>query len=198
MRNVSIPAPGHEFKIRRMRILTAAMLLALCLPLAACKKEVTRQEVAEFVDKADNAARKRFAPEICELRGKDFKMKRKFQSYEARVPPTDMEIGRKLYCAQAGSFSRLRQYKLERKSMDIDIATDRRTARVTTEYVETLPYYEPDTMPATPDDFRHFQVVTSRDESIVGVESGDLVFLETTSDSRQELIPKNSVDIPYD
>jgi hypothetical protein len=181
-----------------MRIVTLAMLLALCLPLAACKKEVTRQEVAEFVDKADDAARKRFAPEICALRGKDFKMKLRFQGHEPRMEPTEMEIGRKLYCANAGSFSRLRQYRLERKSMDIDIATDRRTARVTAEYVETMPYYEPDTTPATPDDFRNFQVVTSRDESVVGIESGDLVFLSTESSANQALTPKGSVEIPYD
>ena len=120
-----------------MRFLAAAMLLVLCLPLTACKQEVTRQQVAEFIDKADNAARKRFAPEICELRGKDFRMKLKFQGHEPRIQPTEMEIGRKLYCANAGSFSRIRQYRLERKSMDIDIATDRRTARVTADYVET-------------------------------------------------------------
>jgi hypothetical protein len=181
-----------------MRIVIAAMLLALCLPLAACKKEVTRAEVAAFVDEADNAARKRFAPEICKLRGKDFTMKLKFQGHEASMQPTEMEIGRKLFCANAGSFSRLRQYKLERKSMDIDIATDRRTARVTSDYVETSPYYEPGMQPATPDDFMFFQVVESRDESIVGVEDGDLRFLSTESDSHQSLIRKGSVEIPYD
>ncbi|MEO8061898.1 MAG: hypothetical protein ABI821_04030 [Pseudomonadota bacterium] len=181
-----------------MRFIVAALLLAQCLPLSACKKEVTRQEVAAFVDKADNAARKRFAPEICELRGKDFRMKMKFQGHEARMEPTQMEIGRKLYCANAGSFSRLRQYKLERTAMDIDIATDRRTARVTADYIETMPYYEPGMMPATPDDFTHFQVVESRDESVVGVEDGDLVFLSTEADAHQSLILKSSVAIPYD
>jgi hypothetical protein len=181
-----------------MRFIAAAMLLALCLPLTACKKELTRQEVAEFIDQADNAARKRFAPEICELRGKDFRMTMKFQGHEPRMEPTRMEIGRKLYCANAGSFARIRQYKLERKSMDIDISTDRRTARVTADYIETSPYYEYGAQPATPDDFTHFQVVESRDESIVGVEDGDLVFLSTEADAHQALILKGSVDIPYD
>jgi hypothetical protein len=181
-----------------MRFMTAAMLLALCLPLSACKREVTRPEVAAFIDKADGAARKRFAPEICELRGKNFKMKMEFQGYEPRMEPTRMDIGRKLYCANAGSFARIRQYKLERRSMDIDVSTDRRTARVTADYVETMPYYEPDRQAATPDDFTHFQVVESRDESIVGIEDGDLVFLETDAVAHQSLIPKSSVDIPYD
>jgi hypothetical protein len=181
-----------------MRIIIAAVLLALCLPLTACKKELTRQEVAEFIDKADNAARKRFAPEICELRGKDFKMKLQFQGYEPRMQPTEMEFGRKLFCTNAGSFSRLRQYRLERKSIDIDIATDRSSARVTADYLETLPYYEPGTMPSTPDDFDQFQVLESRDDSIVGVEDGDLVFLSTEVDQHQSLIPKSSVKIPYD
>jgi hypothetical protein len=181
-----------------MRFIVAAMLLAVCLPLAACRQEVTRQEVVEFIDQADNAARKRFAPEICELRGKNFRLKQMFQGHEPRMEPTEMEIGRKLYCANAGSFSRIRQYKLERKSMDIDISTDRRTARVTADYVETSPYYEPGMMPATPDDFRQFQVVESRDESVVGIEDGDIVFLSTESNSHQSLISKGSVDIPYD
>ncbi len=181
-----------------MRLIAFATLLVLCLPLTACKKEVTRQEVAEFIDKADNAARKRFAPEICELRGKDFKLHLKFQGYEPRMEPTEMDIGRKLYCANLRGFSRLRQYRLERKSIDIDIATDRRTARVTAEYIETQPYYEPGVMPVTPDDFREFQVITSRDESVVGIEDGDIVFLSTDSDSQQALIKKGSVNIPYD
>jgi hypothetical protein len=181
-----------------MRFITAAMLLALCLPLSACKREVTRQEVSEFIDKADDAARKRFAPEICALRGKDFRLTMKFQGHEPRMEPTRMEIGRKLYCSNAGAFSRLRQYRLERKEMNIDISTDRRTARVTADYVETSPYYEPDRQPVTPDDFTHFQVVESRDESVVGIEDGDLVFLKTEADAHQSLIIKDSVKIPYD
>ena len=66
-----------------------------------------------------------------------------------------------------------RQYRLERKSIDVDVAADRKTARVTAEYVETMPYYEPDIMPATPDDFRDFQVVETHDESVIGFESGE-------------------------
>jgi len=181
-----------------MRIAPAALLLAVCLPLAACSQKVTRADVAGFIDRADNAARARFAPGICKLRGKDFKLKQKFQGYEPRIQPTEMEIGRKLYCTNLAGFSRIRQYRLERKSMDIDIATDRKTARVTADYVETSPYYEPDMRPVTPDDFRQFQVVESRDESIVGIEDGDLVFLSTETDAHQTLIGKNSVDIPYE
>jgi hypothetical protein len=180
-----------------MRILPA-MLLALCLPLAACGEKVTRADVAGFIDAADNAARARFAPAICKLRGKDFKLSQKFQGYEPRLQPTEMEIGRKLYCTNLAGFSRIRQYRLERKSMDIDIATDRKSARVTAVYVETSPYYEPDMRPATPDDFRQYQVVESRDESVVGIEDGDLVFLSTESDARQTLIGKNPVAIPYE
>ena len=181
-----------------MRRLIPSLLLGLVLPLAGCHGELNRKQVAEFVDKADDAARKRYAPEICELRGKDFRMKLNFQGYNPRLPPTEMEIGRKLYCQNAAGFSRIRQYRLERTSMDIDIGTDRKTARVSAEYIETSPYYEPGTMPATPDDFQQFQVVTSRDESVVGIEDGDVVFLSTDSHSAQKLIPKSSVSIPYD
>jgi len=56
-------------------------------------------------------------------------------------------------------FSRLRQYKLERNSIQVDLADDRKSAIVKSEYVETLPYYEPDMRPATPDDFNKWQIV---------------------------------------
>jgi hypothetical protein len=175
----------------------AAILLAACATLCGCSREVSRQQVAEFIDQADEAARKRFGPEICELRAKHFTMHLVFHAQDAREP-SRMEITRKLYCQQAGSHSLLRQYRLERKSIDIDVATDRRTATVTAEYVETLPYYEPDIRPATPDDFRHFQIVESRDVSVVGLEDGDVRFLNTRTEAYQTLVPKGELTIPYD
>jgi hypothetical protein len=168
------------------------------VPLTACQRHLDETDVREFVDKADNAARKRFAPEICELRGKNFTLHLTFQGHEQSIEPTEVEMDRALFCKQAGMFSRIRQYRLERKSIDVDVAADRKTARVTADYVETLPYYEPDMMPVTPDDFREFQVVDTHDESVVGIEGGDLVFLSTHSKSTQSLIGKGSVSIPYD
>ena len=179
------------------QVLLSIMLLVACAALSGCSREVTRKQVAEFIDQADAAARKRFAPEICELRAKDFSLHLTFYGYEGREP-AEMDITRKLYCQQAGSFSQLRQYRLERKSMDIDIATDRKTATVTSQYVETMPYYEPDIRPATPDDFRFFQVVESRDESVVGLESGDVRFLSTSAEAHQQLVPKGDLQLPYD
>ena len=177
--------------------LTLSMLLAGCALLGGCTRELTRQQVAEFVDQADDAARKRFAPEICELRASNFKLATTFHA-QGKNEPAQMEMTRKLYCQQAGQFARLRQYKLERKSVTIDVATDRKTATVTAEYVETLPYYEPDIMPVTPDDFRDFQVLETNDVSVVGIEDGDLRFLSTRSEIFQTLVPKNSLQIPYD
>jgi len=179
------------------KLLLPAILLVTCATFAGCSREVTRQQVAEFIDQADEAARKRFAPEICELRAQNFTMHLVFHAEDARRP-SEMEITRKLYCQQAGSHSLLRQYQLERKSMDIDVATDRKTATVVAEYVETLPYYEPDSRPATPDDFRFFQVVESRDESVVGLEDGDMRFLSTRTEAHQRLVPKGALHLPYD
>jgi hypothetical protein len=173
-------------------------LLALCVPLTACHRHLDETDVREFIDKADNAARKRFAPEICELRAKNFTLHLTFQGHETRFEPTEVEMDRALFCKQAGTFSQIRQYKLERKSIEVDVAADRKTARVTSNYIETLPYYEPDTTPRTPDDFDEFQVVDTNDESVVGIEGGDLVFLSTTSKSSQELVSKASVSLPYD
>jgi hypothetical protein len=177
--------------------LLLATLLALCAPLTACKRRLDETDVRAFVDKADAAARKRYAPEICELRGETFTQHLVFQGHESGIEPTDLTIDRKLYCKEAGKFSRLRQYKLERNSMDVKVANDGKTAVVTSEYVETLPYYEPDMMPATPDDFREWQIVETVDESVVGIEGGDLVFLSSDSESSQSLIDKSSLELPY-
>jgi hypothetical protein len=175
-----------------------AILLALCAPLTGCKRSLDEADVREFIDLADNAARKRYAPEICELRGENFKLHLVFQGHEERIEPTELEIDRKLYCKKLSSFARIRQYLLERKSLEIEVAADRKTARVVADYVETLPYYEEGMMPATPDDFREYQVLETRDESVVGIEGGDLVFLSTDSDTSQSLIEKSSLRLPYD
>jgi len=172
----------------------SVLLFAACAALAGCSREVTHRQVAEFIDRADDAARKRFAPEICELRAKNFTID--VTSYaEGEREPSELKMTRKLYCQQAGSFSRLRQYKLERKSIDIDMATDRRTATVTAEYVETMPFYEWN--PATPDDFVRFQVVESTDVSVVGLEDGDVRFLSTRTEAHQTLVSKNQISLPY-
>ncbi|HEV7608746.1 MAG TPA: hypothetical protein VGO61_15490 [Steroidobacteraceae bacterium] len=174
-----------------------ATLLAVCTALAGCSRRLHENDVREFIDTADNAARKRFAPDICSLRGKDFTLHLTFHGHQSKLEPTEVEMDRKLFCKEAGKFSRLYQYLLERRSIEIDMAGDRRTARVTSNYVETLPYYEPDMMPRTPDDFFQFQVVETRDESVVGFEGGDLKFLSTDAESHQTLVAKTSVNIPY-
>ncbi len=99
---------------------------------------------------------------------------------------------------RSGSFAKLRQYRLERRSIVIDVAEDAKTAKVVAEYIETRPYYENE-MPATLDDFRNFVIVESHDESVVGIEDGDLVFLSAKIDAEEtELIPKNKLDLPFD
>lgn len=173
-------------------------LLASALALAGCKRSLDEEDVRKFVDLADQAARNRYAPEICELRGENFSLELTLQSIDP-VPPNELKIDRKLFCRMAGDFSRYRQYRLERRSLEIDIAADAKTAAVVAEYVETMPYYPDNTMPATLDDFRHFVVVESHDESVVGIEDGGLVFLSAKVDAAQtELIPKSSLNLPYD
>jgi hypothetical protein len=182
-----------------MRItIILAVLLACCAQLTGCQRSLDEQDVHEFIDLADDAARKRYAPEICELRGKDFKLHQVFQGHEERIEPTELEIDRKLYCKKLSAFARVRQYLLERKAIEVDVAPDRKTARVVADYVETLPYYEEGRVPATPDDFYEFQVLETRDVSVIGVEDGDLVFLRTDSTTSQSLIEKSSINLPYD
>jgi hypothetical protein len=180
-------------------ILIAAGLLAMAASLAGCTRSLDTHAVRQFIDKADDAARKRYAPEICELRGKNFVLKLKYQSIDADVEPAESQMSRTLYCREAGKFSRLRQYRLERTALDITVAADRKTATAVARYVETLPYYEANYMPATLDDFREFVVIESRDESVVGIEGGDLKFLEADVYAIEtELLPKRDVTIPYE
>ena len=181
-----------------MRVfILAAILLALCTPLTGCKRSLDTRDVQEFIDHADDVARKRFAPDICGLRGKDFTLHLEFQGHSHHVGPTEVDMDRKLFCSQAAKFSRLRQYRLERKSVDIRLANDRKTAVVSAEYVETAPYYE-DSMPATLDSFHRWQIVETLDESVVGIEGGDLKFLSTRSSSNETLVPKSQISIPWD
>jgi hypothetical protein len=170
-------------------------LLALCTALAGCGK-LSERDVRGFIDHADDVSRTLYAPHICELRGKDFVLHLRFQIDEPRVPPSELDINRKTFCAEAAKNAFLRNYKLERKSLEVELAADRKTARVTAEYEETLPYFEPDIRPASPFDFRMYQVLTTRDDSIVGIESGDIVFLSTNADVQQKLVDKHELDVP--
>jgi hypothetical protein len=177
-----------------------ALVLLLLAPLAGCQRSLDKDDVREFIDLADDAARKRFAPEICELRGEQFTLELRFHAHDSRREPDTMQINRALYCREAGKFARLRQYQLERESLVIDIASDRKTANVVAEYKEIMPYYEHDMMPSTPDDFRDFVVVESRDESVVGIEGGEIKFLSAKVVAREtELIRKGAdFNLPYD
>jgi hypothetical protein len=170
-------------------------LLVACAPLAGCGK-LKERDVREFIDRADATARTLYAPHICKLRGKDFALHMKFQADDARLPPSELDIGRKTFCAEAAKNSWLRNYKLDRTSLEIELAADRKTARVTAEYEETLPYFEPDVRPASPFDFRQYQVLTTRDDSVVGIESGDVVFLSTSADVQQKLVDKHDIVVP--
>lgn len=178
-------------------LLLLASLLALCAPLAGCKRSLSTRDVNEFIDSADNAARKRFAPDICALRGENFTLNVNFQGHQKSYGPTKIEMNRKLFCQQAGKFSQVQPYRLVRKSIDISLAGDRKTAVVKAEYEETMPYYEPDVIP-TPGVFRDWQIVKTQDESVVGIEGGDLVFLSTTGDAVQSLVPTKDLAVAFD
>jgi hypothetical protein len=47
--------------------------LSGALLLGGCSNQLDRVQVKEFIDRADDAARKRYAPEICALRGKELR-----------------------------------------------------------------------------------------------------------------------------
>jgi hypothetical protein len=180
-----------------MRFPVFCCLLATCAALPGCTRSLDEHSVREFVDAADDAMRKRFAPEICEMRGRDFTLRSRFHAENSSGDPSTIRLDRRMYCVEAGRFSRIRQYRLERKSLAIDLSSDRKTADVTAEYVQTLPDYD-GLVPATPDDFREFQVLDIAEKSVVGIEDGDLVFLSTEHEVHQTRVPKASLQIPYD
>jgi hypothetical protein len=185
--------------LQRFASLVGAGALALVtLGIAGCgPRALTEENVTEFMNRADDAARKRFAPEICELRGANFKLTMTFLAADSETPETS-EISRKLYCAQAGQFAKLRQYVLERESLAIEIAPDGQTATVETSYVEKLPYYPEDSFPATPDDYNEVQILESESTSTLAIENGGIVFWETVADIEQSLVPKHQMKLPYD
>ena len=168
--------------------------------LAGCTRSLDQDNVREFIDLADNAARKRYAPEICELRGRDFTLELQYKSLGSTHRPRKVVMDRKLYCHEAGSFARLRQYKLERTFLDIKVADDGKTAKVLAEYKETMPHYEEGVINGSPDNFTDFVVIVSRDESVVGIEGGDIRFLNAQVKAREiELFLKTpESNLPYD
>jgi len=73
------------------------------------------------------------------MRGESFVMRQVFHAENAREPSV-IDIGRDLVCSEAGEVSQLRQYVLERNSIEVDVAPARRTATVVARYTEKLPY----------------------------------------------------------
>jgi hypothetical protein len=183
--------------LKRSMCLLVALAVSL-MALSGCgPRTLTQENITEFIDHADDTARKRFAPEICELRGANFTLTMTFLAANAESPETS-QISRKLYCAQAGQFAKLRQYVLERKSLSITIAPDGQTASVEADYVEKLPYYPEETFPSTPDDYDEVQVLDSTSTSIIAIENGSIVFWSTEADIEQTLMPKHKMKLPYD
>jgi hypothetical protein len=186
--------PRHAVK----SLIPVALIAAIAvITLAGCgTRHLDDTKVAQFIDKADDAARKRFAPAVCALRGKTFTAHQTFHADGNRGEPAELTIDRKLFCSEAGKFSRLEQYVLERKSLEIKLAGDLKSADVNAVYTEKLPYYE--SPPSTLSDYLEVQVLETIDHSRVGIEDGDIVFLSTDTDITQTLVPKNDMPLPYD
>jgi hypothetical protein len=180
---------------------TGLFLLAIALiaPLTGCgRRSLDEAAVLEFIDTADVAARKRFAPDICELRAESFELTQRINYVDDYLPPAESLLGKKLYCREAGKFSTLRQYSLVRDSIEISVAGDGQTATVTATYTEKMPFYE-EGIPAGAglDMYTQMQVGESDTVSEVGIEDGELRFLSTEVDTTIELVPKSEEPLPY-
>jgi hypothetical protein len=172
-------------------------LLAWAGALAGCGSPTLQtHQVQAFIDAADAAERRRYAPDVCALQGQDFHEHVIFHGAETSGP-TEVTLDRKLFCAQEGRFSHLRQYQLVRHSVDIQLADDLRTAGVDAQYTEEMPYYEY-RVPSL-DYYQRLQIIDSHTHYVVGREHGRLVFLAAEIESTQRLVPRNSVPaLPYD
>lgn len=172
---------------------------ALTVPLAGCgRRSLDEAAVLEFIDTADAAARKRFAPDICELRAESFELTQRINYVDDAFPPAESLLGKKLFCREAGKFATLRQYSLVRDSIEIEVAGDGQTATVTATYTEKMPFYEEGIPPgAGLDMFTDMQVGESESVSEIGIEDGELRFLSTEVDTTVELVPKSEEPLPY-
>lgn len=184
-------------------MLRAASLLLLSVMLAATQsgcggRGLDEAAVREFIDAADAAARKRYAPDICELRAESFELSQRVDYVDDSLPPAEALIGKKLFCREAGKFATLRQYSLVRESLDISVASDGQTATVEATYTEKMPYYE-EGIPtgAGLDMYYQMQIIESASTSEIGIEDGELKFLSTDADLSVELVPRAEEPLPY-
>ena len=172
----------------------SSVLLLLCV--GGCgQSSLSNDSVLAFIDDADDAARRRSAPDICRMRGQQFVTTTEFHSVGAR-PVAQGSSDRREYCRSLSTFAQVRQYVLERKSIDVALAGDAQTAVVTAEYEERLPFYPPTSQPRSRDDFSSVQVLKTHDVSTVGIEDGEIVFLSTDSEVWETLVPRSAVVLP--
>ena len=183
--------------LRGASLLLVAMTLAVSL-VGCGRRSLDEAAVLEFIDAADVAARKRYAPDICELRAESFELSQRVNYVDDFLPPAQALIGKKLFCREAGKFATLRQYSLVRDSLEISVASDGQTATVEASYTEKMPYYE-EGIPtgAGLDMYYQIQIVESESTSEVGIEDGKLKFLSTDADLTIELVPKAEEPLPY-
>ena len=180
----------------------AALLLAAAVLLAGCgRRSLDEASVTAFIDTADAAMRARRAPDICELHAENFVLTRSYRIVEpdwGMVEPEEATLGKTLYCRSLGQFARLRQYSRERVELEIDVASDGKTADVYARYVEKMPFYEEGFPLGSPDAFTEMQVMDTDAASVVGIEDGEIRFISTELEIEATLVPKSEEPLPYD
>ena len=89
-----------------MRILLPGLIFGFAVGgLTGCgTSELTPENVLAFVDEADEAARERFGPDICELRGRNFVSRTVIYAARKTYPET-VTTDRKAYCMAVASLS---------------------------------------------------------------------------------------------
>lgn len=171
-----------------MRKILVILVAALLWYFMMGKKsaELTEASVREFIDKADEAARKRWPDEICALRSKDFVLISHVEDKDGGFIRPSKKINKREFCKAIRTLPMLHNYRLTRESLAIQLSLDGQSAEVKAHYSERTPDYEgalPVEIGKAPDNYDIVQEVESDDVSVVVLEDGKLRIKSTESHS---------------
>ena len=173
----------------------AAVAATLLLLTACSTKELTQENVLDFIDAADHAARNYDYYDVCDMRGQSFVAYSTDYAHDSSQPVVST-TGKEEFCRNFGRVSRHVAYVVERNSIAIVVAPDAQTAVVTAEYVEKMPHYERGVQVSGPEDYDEVEIVETHDVTTVGIEDGNIVMLETTTTSHQTIVPEAEMPLP--
>lgn len=201
--------------MRRIRG-AAASLLALLAGLSGCSKTLTEKSVLAFVDAADRAFVEGDSNKMCDAKSKNYvqtdtefllaegqivhslaeaeAVEAERSAGGARLTGKDAQINKKQLCMIAVWERRdFTKVDMERTSIQIEIASDGKSAVVKSHYSMQVPLFQQratEVYGGARLQHTGTKQMETEDESVVVIEDGDIVFQSTRSVSRSFQIPK--------